>query len=105
MSWPRLLLLGDVGQQLDIDDIEGDVARLRGRLARQAAADESQDEALRTLRREVTELKLVVAELARLLVAGGTVPPEAVDRVVRALAAPPPAPPPTAPDEGVRRFR
>ena len=88
MSWARMMLLGNVGQQLDIEDIESDMVRLRARLEAQSETDESQDQALRTLRREVTDLKLVVAELARLLVAGGTVPAEAVDRLVRGLEAP-----------------
>ncbi len=35
MSWVRMLLLGDVGQQLDIDDVENDVVRLRARLSSQ----------------------------------------------------------------------
>lgn len=39
MSWARMLLLGNFGQQLDIDNIEADVARLRGRLTRQQEAD------------------------------------------------------------------
>jgi hypothetical protein len=106
MDWPRLLLLGNVGQQLDIEDIEdieGDVARLRARLAAQAAADETHEQALLTLRREVNDLKLVVAELVRLLVAGGTVPADAVDKIVRALEAPPRPVPPA--DRGGRRIR
>lgn len=89
MSWGRMLLLGNVGQQLDIDDIEGDVVQLRARLNRrleaQQATDRSQDNALLTLRREVTDLQLVVAELSRLLVASGTVPADAVERIVRGL--------------------
>jgi hypothetical protein len=85
LSWGRLFLLGNIGQQIDIDDIEADVGRLRGRLHAQTATDQSQDQALLTLRREVTDLKLVVAELARLLVAGGTLPAEAIERLVRGV--------------------
>lgn len=85
MSWGRMLLLGNVGQQIDIEEIEEDVARLRARLRSQQLTDGSQDEALLALRREVTDLQLVVAELARLLVAGGTLPAEAVERVVRGV--------------------
>jgi multidrug resistance efflux pump len=85
MSWARLLLLGDWGQQLAIEDVEADVVRLRSRLRNQRSTDRSQDEALITLRREVTDLKLVVAELTRLLVATGAVPAEAVEQLVRGV--------------------
>ena len=85
MSWGRLLLLGDWGQQLAIEDVEADVVRLRSRIRNQQSTDRSQDEALITLRREVTDLKLVVAELTRLLVATGAVPAEAVEQLVRGV--------------------
>ena len=85
MNWGRMLLPTDFGQSLDIEDIEADVARLRARLHSQASADQSHEEALLTLRRELTDLQLVVAELARLLVAGGTLPTEAVQRLVKGV--------------------
>lgn len=85
MSWGRMLLLGNVGQQLDIEDIENDMVRLRARITSQQSTDRTQDEALITLRREVTDLKLVVGELARLLVASGALPAEAVERLVRGV--------------------
>lgn len=85
MSWMTAMLEGDVGRSMKIEDVENDVGRLRSRLHAQAKTDQRQDEALLTLRREVTELEVVVAELARLLVAGGAVPAEAVERMVRAL--------------------
>ena len=85
MSWTRLLMLGDVGQQLDISDVESDVAGIRARLHSQAQADKSHEEALLVLRREVTDLQLVVGELARLLVASGAVPREQVEAIVRSV--------------------
>ncbi len=85
MRWARMLLLGNVGQQIDIEDIEDDVERLRARIADQQSTDRNQDDALVTLRREITDLQLVVGELTRLLVAGGVVPAEAVERLVRGV--------------------
>ncbi|WP_353268420.1 hypothetical protein [Gemmatimonas sp.] len=85
MSWGRMLLMGNVGQQLDIEAIEDDMVRLRARITSQQSTDRTQDEALITLRREVTDLKLVVGELARLLVATGALPAEAVERLVRGV--------------------
>jgi hypothetical protein len=87
MSWVRMLLLGNIGQQMDIDDVEQDVVRLRARLSAQQTTDRSQDEALLTLRRELTDLKLVVGELTRLLVASGTLPAEAIEQLVRGVDA------------------
>jgi hypothetical protein len=95
MSWVKMLLLGNIGQQLDIEDFENDVVRLRARLSSQRTTDRTQDEALLTLRREITDLKLVVGELTRLLVAGGTLPAEAIERLVRGIDARPT--PPSAP--------
>src|SRR5690349_15168928 len=85
MDWVRLMIMGDVGQQADIENIEATAARLRHRLATKRTVDQSQDEALLILRRELTELQLVVGELARLLVAGGAVPAEAVEQIVRGV--------------------
>lgn len=76
---------GPTGAATKVDEVESDVERMRSRLRAQTRTDQSQDEALLTLRREVTELKVVVAELTRLLVAGGAVPAEAVERMVRVL--------------------
>lgn len=85
MRWARMLLLGNVGQQIDIEDVENDVERLRARIADQQSTDQNQNDALVTLRREITDLQLVVGELTRLLVAGGVVPAEAVERLVRGV--------------------
>jgi len=85
MRWAQLLLLGNVGQQIDIEDVENDVERLRARIADQQSTNRNQDDAMVTLRREITDLQLVVGELTRLLVAGGVVPAEAVERLVRGV--------------------
>jgi hypothetical protein len=71
-SWARLFFLGNIGQQFDIEDVENDVEQLRSRAAREAATDREQSAAIAALEREVGELRIVVAELGRLLVAGGT---------------------------------
>ncbi len=85
MSWTRMLLLGDVGQQLTIHDVESDITRLRAQLHRQHSTDRAQDDELGTLRREVTDLQLIVVELSRLLIASGAVPVDAVEGIVRGL--------------------
>ncbi|MES2522298.1 MAG: hypothetical protein V4617_06355 [Gemmatimonadota bacterium] len=88
MSWARMFMLGNIGQQLDIDDIESDMGSMRARLASQSLRDETQEQALLTLRAEITELKLVVGELTRLLVQNGTLPAAAAERTARAVDKP-----------------
>jgi hypothetical protein len=60
---------------------------MRARLSSQHGTDRSQDEAQLTLRRELADLKLVVGELTRRLVANGTLPQEAIERLVRGVDA------------------
>ena len=113
--WPRSFLLGDFGQAEAIEDARADVERLRGRLHRQANADRDQDRRIAELEADVDELRVIVAELTRLLVRGGSLSEDAVSRLVSVLEqaqdpavphaplhfAPPTAGEPTPP----RRFR
>ena len=71
MRWARMWLLGNIGQQIEIEEIEDGVERLRARITNQQSTDRNQNDALVTLRREITDWQLVVGKLTRLLVAGG----------------------------------
>ncbi|MEN8143767.1 MAG: hypothetical protein ABFS14_02345 [Gemmatimonadota bacterium] len=73
MGWARTLLLGDVGNRLDISDVEQDLELLRSRLRHSSDRDESQDSQLEQLEYEHEELKLVVAALIRHLTRKGIV--------------------------------
>ena len=72
MGWGRTLLLGDIGNRLDIADTEQDIASLRRRLQSKARTDQAQDKRLGELERENDQLKLYLASLIRLLVSKGT---------------------------------
>ncbi len=72
MGWGRTLLLGDIGNRLDIADTERDIASLRSRLHSKAGTDQAQDKRLGDLERENDQLKLYLASLIRLLVSKGT---------------------------------
>jgi len=72
MGWGRTLLLGDIGNRLDIEDTERDIASLRSRLRSKARTDEAQDKRLAELESESDQLKLYLASLIRLLVRKGT---------------------------------
>jgi hypothetical protein len=73
MGWGRMLLLGNVGQQLDIQDAEAALAALRREVESASQADASLARRLELLSAENAELKLYLAAVIRLLVAKGTV--------------------------------
>ena len=73
MGWTRTLLLGDIGNRLDIGDVESDLQFLRQRLRENIIDDESQAEELERLRGENEERKLVRATLIRLLAKKGVI--------------------------------
>lgn len=82
MGWARTLLLGDIGNRLDIDDVEQDVESVKRHLQDQRAIDYSQDEALRRLQKENDDLKLCLSGLLRLLVSKNVVTTEELNRFV-----------------------
>ena len=69
MGWGRTLLLGDIGNRLDIQDVEADMDHLRELVEGKAGADEDQDRRIADLEAENRELKLYLAALIRALVA------------------------------------
>ncbi len=73
MGWGRTLLLGDVGNRLDIGDCERDIASLRSKLRQNTRQDISQNEELQNLRRELDEVKLCLGSLTRILTANGLI--------------------------------
>ncbi len=85
MGWGRMLLLGDVGQQLDLSDLTGEVARMQNAFANNEDVDREQGEAIKQLQAENRELKLYLATLIRLLVAKVVVKSEEVETAVQAI--------------------
>jgi hypothetical protein len=85
MGWGRWLLLGDLGQQLDLADHEADIARLRDELQSKQAESESVEHHLAALQRENDELKLYLAAVLRLLVAKNIASIDEIRRVVAAV--------------------
>lgn len=67
MGWGRTLLLGHVGNRLDIEDVERDIARLRDDLRRTLDSDRrsdlQQDEELTRLRDRVATLEADLQEV------------------------------------------
>jgi len=73
MGWGRMLLLGNVGQQLDIADTEQAIAQLAEQLRRSERVDRDLVQRVERLGAENAELKLYLAAVVRLLVSKGVV--------------------------------
>jgi hypothetical protein len=85
MGWGRFLLLGNLGQQLDISDQQNEIARLREELYRSRGPAGTVDVA--RLQAENDELRLYLAALVRLLAAKGVVRADEIRQMVDAVDA------------------
>lgn len=85
MGWGRMMLLGNVGQQLDIGDLGNAVEQMRGDMAQKGQVDREQGFDIEQLKRENHDLKLYLATLIRLLVSKGVLKQEEVDATVAAI--------------------
>jgi hypothetical protein len=80
-----MLFLGNVGQQLDIGDLDGEIGAMRSALGDNEDVDREQARSITDLRREHQEMKLYLAALVRLLVSKGLLQPEEVEITVQAV--------------------
>ena len=87
MGWGRTLLLGDIGNRLDIEDTERDIAHLKREITGTFRKDMSQDKKIDALITENAELKLFVASVIRLLTAKGTISRQELKAMVEAVDA------------------
>jgi hypothetical protein len=85
MGWGRMMLLGNLGQQLDIGDLETAVTEMQNSVLDNQRVDLDQARNITALQRENRDLKLYPATLIRLLVAKGVIKPEEIETVVRAV--------------------
>jgi hypothetical protein len=85
MGWGRMLLMGNVGQQLDIGDLEGTITEMQGAFLENQQVDLTQAKSIAGLQRENRDLKLYLATLIRLLVNKGVIKQEEVEATVRAI--------------------
>ena len=85
MGWARTLLLGDIGNRLDIADTEQDIGRIRSELVNKRILDESQDDAIQRLQEENQQLELCVAALVKTLQRKGVFTPQEVANLVRLI--------------------
>ncbi|MHC4215734.1 MAG: hypothetical protein ACYSWP_20495 [Planctomycetota bacterium] len=87
MGWGRTLLLGDIGNRLDIEDTEQDIARLKQQITGNFNKDMSQDQKIEALINENADLKLYLASLIRLLMAKGNITQLELEAMVKAVDA------------------
>ena len=82
MGWARTLLLGDIGNRLDIQDTEADIDLIRRELGKTRRLDESQEKAILQLQRENEQLELCVAALVKTLERKGILTPDELSNLV-----------------------
>lgn len=85
MGWGRMLLLGNIGQQLDIHDTGREIESLRREIRGKGFQETTQKATLERLVRENEELKLYLAAVVRLLIAKGVATREELARIVDAV--------------------
>lgn len=82
MGWGRTLLLGDIGNRLDIEDTEKEIGRLKNELRGNYNKDQSQDKKIDALVQENMELKLYLASVIRLLSSKGLISHDELNQMV-----------------------
>lgn len=85
MGWGRTLLLGDIGNRLDIEDTELDIENLKREISASFEVDMSQDEKIESLVQESVQLKLYLAGVIRLLTSNGTISKNELEKMVEKL--------------------
>jgi hypothetical protein len=87
MGGGRTLLLGDIGNRLDIEDSERDIASFRQKLHDKARGDRAQEERPGALEVEDDQVKLYFPSSIRLLVGKGLVSPAELGALVEIIGA------------------
>lgn len=85
MGWGRMMLLGNVGQQLDIQDLENAIREMQDEFGQTQNLERAQEKTISQLQNENHELKLYLTTLVRLLVGKGILKQEEIDTAVRAI--------------------
>lgn len=88
MGWGRMLLLGNVGQQMDISDLNRYIQQATAELNQNKKLDQRQAAEIAELQAENRELKLYTLGLVRLLRAKGLVTDDEIQQLVQAVDAP-----------------
>lgn len=87
MGWGRMLLLGNIGQQLDIGDTQEALTALAAQMHAGQQLDRQVTRTLDDLTRENAELKLYLAAVTRLLISKGVINQTELAAVIDAVDA------------------
>ncbi len=85
MGWGRMLLLGNVGQQMDIDELTDYLKKAVAEMNQNQTLDRQQSAEIARLKAENKELKLYVLGLIRLLSAKKVLSEAEVNQLVAAI--------------------
>ena len=87
MGWGRYLLLGDLGQQLDISDQKEELERLRAEVQSRDASSPDASSAIQRLQQENDELRLYLAAVIRCLVSKQVITGDELKQIVNLVDA------------------
>ncbi len=87
MGLGRMLLLGDLGLQMNIDDVATDIATLKREMAGGVRRDQSLKKMVEDLVAENAQLRLYFVSLVRLLTKKGAISKEEITAMVSAVDA------------------
>jgi 6-phosphogluconate dehydrogenase (decarboxylating) len=87
MGWGRTLLLGDIGNRLDIEDTERDIDVIISKINENFKNDMSRDQKIAALIQENAEMKLYLASTIRLLMAKGNITQKELEAMVESVDA------------------
>jgi hypothetical protein len=85
MGWGRTLLLGDIGTQLNVDEVQRDLQEVKDFLRSQHSDHDTQEVRLRALQNEVHDLKVYFVTLTRLLAARNILTPDDLNKFVNVV--------------------
>jgi hypothetical protein len=87
MGWGRYLLLGDLGQQLDLADQKAEIDQMREEMRRSRSSDSGASGLLEHVQAENDELRLYLAAVIRILISKRIVTKEEMARIIDAVDA------------------
>lgn len=87
MGWGRMLLLGNLGQQMDIDDLETSIRQSKRTMAENARSVEDVQSSVVELQVENDQLKLYLAAVVRILMDKGLTTEADIRRLVQIIDA------------------
>jgi chromosome segregation ATPase len=87
MGWMRTLLLGDIGNRLDIADTESDIDQLRQSQSRSTRELEKKNRTIETLQEELEQQKLALTALTRFLIDRQLIELEELDEYISEIDA------------------